>query len=90
MIVNCRTQFAAIILEFGIVILLFKNHTPIDSINIVIIIDRNICIEIDVENILFNLSMLLFPNSYVMNLLMAEDSELDRTENIVTTPPTTL
>ena len=29
---NCSTQLAAVILYFGIVILAFRNYTPIDSI----------------------------------------------------------
>lgn len=52
--------------------------------------DNNIWIVTDAENILLSLLGLPFPNSKVINLLIAVDNDPDITENIATTPPTTL
>ena len=87
---NCSTQLAAVILSAGIVILVFRNHTPTDSINTTIINDNKSCIVTEAEKILLSLLWSPFPNSYVMNRLMAADNDPDMTENIATTPPTTL
>ena len=60
---KCITQFAAFNLSAGIFILLFKNHIPIISANMVIHTAKKICIETAVENTFFNFSWLPFPNS---------------------------
>ena len=90
MIENCSTQLAAVILVSGIVIFVFRNQTPTDSINTTIINDNSNCIVTDAENILLSLLWSPLPNSYVMNLLIAPDNDPEMTENIATTPPTTL
>ena len=84
------TQLAAVILSAGIVILAFRNHTPTDSIRTAIINDSKSYIVTEAEKILLSLLWSPFPNSYVMNRLMAADNDPDMTENIATTPPTTL
>ena len=53
-----------------------------------IINDSKSCIVTEAEKILLSLLWFPFPNSYVMNRLMAADNEPDMTENIATTPPT--
>ena len=60
---NCRIQLAAVILSIGIVIFVFKNHTPTVSINTTIINDNNNCIVTEAENILLSLLWSPFPNS---------------------------
>lgn len=87
---NCSIQLAAVILSAGIVILAFKNQTTTDSISTTIINDSKSCIITEAEKILLSLLWSPFPNSSVMNRLMAADNESDMTDNIATTPPTTL
>ena len=87
---QCNTHSAAYIRLVGIDIMFVTNQRPIVSPNIIIIIDIKICILILDEKIFCNFSLLFFPNSKVIKRLIEEDMAPEITENIVTTPPTTL
>ena len=84
-----KTQLAATIRSAGIFILQFRNQTPTASATTMISKDIPNCMFTPVEKTVFSLSMSPRPSSNVMNRLMEEDIDPDKTENIATTPPTT-
>ena len=71
-------------------ILLFKNPTPQISTKRHTSKAIITCTVTADENIVFSLSLLSRPNSKVIKRLIAVDNEPEITENIATTPPTTL
>ena len=87
---QCITKVASSSRSVGIFILLWRNHSPIISIKITIITEIISCTVTEVENIFFKRSMLLVPNSTVINLLIDDEREEVMIPNIATIPPTTL
>ena len=87
---HCNTQFAASIRSGSIFRCVLRNHIPIGSAINKMRNEIPICILILVENIRLSLSPFSFPNSKVKKRLMEDDNAPLITENIATTPPTTL
>ena len=87
---HCNTQFAAPMRSDGMFIFVLRNHTPNVSAKTSMTSEIPICMFTLVVNIRFSLSKSPCPSSYIIKRLMEEDNELDITENIITTPPTTL
>ena len=81
---------AASIRPSGMFIFSFRNHTPAISHNTNIARAIRSCTLTDVLKIRPRRLLSPVPSAYVMNRDMAEDNEPDKTENMATTPPTTL
>ena len=71
-------------------ICVFRNQIPTISPIITIIKESPNCMLILVENMVFSFSLSPFPNSNVINLLIADVNEPLSMVNIATIPPTAL